>query len=73
MPRKETSTWSFPDLSLLVMPWMVGMGCVTVDLLSSQRNGRSLFLPCGKKPKCPEKRISASLLRTDNPKQAALG
>ena len=39
---------------------------------SCQRNGRILFLPCGKKPECPEKRTTASLLGTDKPEQAAL-
>ena len=40
--------------------------------VSCQSNSRSLFLPCGKKPECPQKRTTASLLGTDKPKQAAL-
>ena len=39
---------------------------------SCQRYGSSLFLTCGKKPECPEKRTTASMLETDKPKQAAL-
>ena len=34
--------------------------------MSCQCNGQSLFLPCGKKPECPEKRTSASLLGLTN-------
>ena len=52
------------NVSFRTVHWTrIGHASVTVGVC---------FIPCGKKPECPEKRTTASLLGTDKPEQAAL-